>query len=176
MIGFSNGSTRDLREGVVSFDKWEFGDEHQKIDAKHFQAGIENALADEPPTLTVDTNKNADDVILEFSVSALGDGDDIGPAWRFSLKDALTGFECSKDDANDLLRALQAMVEHVKAEIEQMPVAGFNARRALRGEPRLIGLDGEDVPKSITRRLLEDMTPGIVKRMIDALQNDKPLE
>jgi hypothetical protein len=178
MVGFSNGSTRDLRGGVVSFDRWEHENEHQKIDAEYFKQGIENGFAEFPPSMTVDFNEDGDDVTLEFSLDALGDGDDIGPAWSFSLKDALTDFQCSREDATNLLNALQALVEHVKAEIDLIPEQGWRPRprSSPPREPRIIGLDGNDVPKSAMRKFLDEVVvPTIAKEMHDAIRNNKPL-
>ena len=57
-------------------------------------------------------------MVLLVTLGALGDGGD-GPEFVFSLKDALTGMACYEEDKISMLKALEAMVVLVKAQIDE---------------------------------------------------------
>jgi hypothetical protein len=168
--GHSFGPTRDLREGRVSFDGWEGLNEHEKLAARAFEEGIENSLLDNPPSMAVGFTTNdkdeADDIVLTFSLSALGNGT-YGPCWEFSLKDALTRLcDYGEEDRLGFLRALMAVVRHVNQQIKNpLDPRSDGPRR----KPRVIGLDGQDVPQSASKQWVDELMEREAPRMMQAL-------
>lgn len=116
-------SVRPVRvegEGKVSFAGWEL-DKYEKLASGTFEQGIENGLRHSPPSLHVDATER--DVLLTFGIGeALGDGDGIGPAFEFSLKETLESVtDCHPDDVKILISAMRNLADYAEGLIEGTP-------------------------------------------------------
>jgi hypothetical protein len=103
---------RDMEEGGrIKFDGWGGLNEYEQMAAKAFEEGIENTLEHQPPFLSLGGNK--DDVSLHVQLSeGLG-----SPAWKFSLKEAMTDLQWGDKCKSDLVEGLLMLVELVSSQL-----------------------------------------------------------
>jgi len=111
-------------EQSVTFEGWEGLNEFEKLAAKAFEEGIENTLADNPPCMMIEPNEGSDDMLVQFWVQALGDGDN-GPCWQFSMKKTFEGIDTdySEEDQAEILKSLVAVTEYVRALVNRKVLA-----------------------------------------------------
>ena len=105
----------DEANSEVSFDCWEGLNEYERISASMFAEGIEYSFEDNPPTLFIDYDPQARDLILGVWLTALNNGDS-GPLWNFSMKDALSRVPLDNDPED--VRTFIKIMREIASEIE----------------------------------------------------------
>ena len=75
------------------------------------------------PLMLSDPNESCDDMVVEFWLSGLGnESEGQGPMWRFSMKETLSysvESDYSEEDQAEILKALEAVTEYVRAKIRR---------------------------------------------------------
>lgn len=116
-LAISVDSVRDHDEGKVDFSTYglvEDACECAKKVVRELEESIEAQLEADGPSLHI--NATDDDLSLTFGVGyAFGDGNGIGPAWRFSLKEALSSMDCNSE-RDVMIMAMQKLIDYLEKE------------------------------------------------------------
>jgi hypothetical protein len=124
-IAISISPKRIIENGLEKVNLgWDGLNDYEKIAAKTFEEGIENSFEVHPPSLHIDATEEDEDekddfiamqdVLLTFTLNALGDGDN-GPEFRFSLKEALTSVtDCYPDDVRLLIANMRRLADYAE--------------------------------------------------------------